>query len=115
MADSGSIKRFLEQQFQAHVSSADTADEAMAMASNGPFDLILVNRIFDADGESGLAFIKDVKKASAVGKIPVMLISNYADAQEKAVQAGAEPGFGKAELGSPRVIELLSEKLGEAD
>ena len=115
MADSGSIKRFFEQQFGAQVASADSAEEAMSMASNGPFDLILVNRIFDADGDSGIEFVKSVKKASTVSKIPVMLVSNYADAQERAIQAGAVPGFGKAELGSTQTIELLEGIFADAD
>ena len=42
-----------------------------------------------------------------------MLISNHADAQEKAVNVGAEPGFGKAQLGTPEVVERLSPILRE--
>ena len=33
-----------------------------------------------------------------------MLVSNYADAQREAVEAGAEPGFGKASLGRPEML-----------
>src|SRR3712207_6703021 len=95
-ADSMLIKSFLKREFAAEVQSADSADEAMAMLHNGPFDLVLVNRVFDADGGSGLELIKAVKSDPATGKIPVMLVSNYADAQQRAVDAGAEPGFGKA-------------------
>jgi hypothetical protein len=43
----------------------------------------------------------------------MMLVSNYADAQADAVKAGALPGFGKRELGSPKVVQLLKEALGE--
>ena len=32
------------------------------------------------------------------------LVSNHADAQSEAVQAGAAPGFGKAELGRPAML-----------
>ncbi len=37
----------------------------------------------------------------------MMLVSNYPDAQAAAVANGALPGFGKREIGSPRVIELI--------
>jgi len=45
--------------------------------------------------------------------VKTMLVSNYPDAQQAAVQAGALPGFGKRELGSPRVPELIRAALEE--
>ena len=111
--DGMSIKSFLKQQFAAEVQSAATADEAMALLHNGPFDLVLVNRVFDEDGGSGLDLIKAVKMNPTTGKIPVMLVSNYAEAQEKAVNVGAEPGFGKAQLGTREVVERLTPILSE--
>jgi hypothetical protein len=39
--------------------------------------------------------------------LKMMLVSNYPDAQAAAVANGALPGFGKREIGSPRVIEVL--------
>ena len=44
--------------------------------------------------------------------VKLMLVSNYPDAQADAVANGALPGFGKRELGSPRVAELIREALG---
>jgi hypothetical protein len=41
----------------------------------------------------------------------MMLVSNYADAQQAAVAAGALPGFGKRELGTPRVSQLIRDAL----
>jgi hypothetical protein len=43
-----------------------------------------------------------------------MLVSNYPDAQAAAVAAGALPGFGKREIGQPRVAQLIREALGVA-
>ena len=40
--------------------------------------------------------------------VPVMLISNYPEAQEKAVSDGAVRGFGKAVLDDPATVELLA-------
>jgi hypothetical protein len=40
-----------------------------------------------------------------------MLVSNYAEAQAAALAAGAAPGFGKREIGTPKVKELLRSAL----
>lgn len=114
-ADHAAIKAFLKREFAAEVQAAHTADETMSMLSTGPFDLVLVNRIFDADSGSGLDLIKAIKSTPTTGKIPAMLVSNYADAQEKAVGNGAEPGFGKAALGDKEVVERLAPFLGESE
>jgi hypothetical protein len=41
-----------------------------------------------------------------------MLISNYEDAQARAVEAGAAPGFGKAAVHTPRALEAIRAALG---
>ena len=42
----------------------------------------------------------------------MMLVSNYEDAQNEAVAAGALPGFGKASLGQPHMLARLRPLLG---
>ncbi len=112
MADHGSISRLLRQQFQADVVGADSLDEALAQAREGAFDLVLVNRVLDTDGSSGLAVLRQLKSDDALQSVPVMLVSNYEDAQREAVNAGALPGFGKAALGHPLTVERLRAILG---
>jgi len=46
--------------------------------------------------------------------VKAMLVSNYPEAQAAAVAEGALPGFGKREIGTPRVGELLREALKPA-
>jgi hypothetical protein len=41
-----------------------------------------------------------------------MLVTNYPEHQQEAVAAGAEPGFGKAELGQLATRDKLSRFLG---
>ena len=41
----------------------------------------------------------------------MMLITNYPEVQTEAVRLGALPGFGKREMGTPRVAELLRKAL----
>ncbi|MGL4554656.1 MAG: hypothetical protein ACRC33_26115 [Gemmataceae bacterium] len=103
--DHGSLSRLLAGKLGVAVERADTAAEALAALKDGPYALVLVNRVFDADGDSGLELIKAVK-ASAPAQ-PVMLVSNYADAQAEAQAAGAVPGFGKSALGQPGTVEAL--------
>ena len=47
-----------------------------------------------------------------VATVPIMLVSNYPNWQEKAVKAGGVPGFGKAQLGQPAMLEALRPFLG---
>lgn len=109
-ADHASISRLLQTKFQAFIKTADSIDEAVKHSHNSSIDLILVNRIFDLTGEEGLNFIRD-HLAGPANLIPVILISNYADAQESAVALGARRGFGKAALNSPETEKILREFL----
>ena len=59
--------------------------------------------------------IRRVKADAALRDVPVMLVSNYADAQAAAVQAGALPGFGKADLGRAEMFERVRPFLATAD
>jgi two-component system chemotaxis response regulator CheY len=105
--DHGQISRQLGRQHDAEVAAAATHDEALAAVRAGGIDLVLVNRIGDRDGASGLDLIRALKADPQTSAVPVMLVSNLPDAQEEAVNLGAIRGFGKSELGSPKEIAAL--------
>ncbi len=109
--DHGNISRVLLEQFGADVQAAATSDEALRAVRDGRFDLVLINRVFDANGESGLELIKRLKAHEETKDTPVMLISNYPEAQEAAVALGARPGFGKNSLTRPETREALASVL----
>lgn len=88
-----------------------TANEALDKLKEGGFDLVLVNRIIDADRSSGLELIHALKNDASLSAVPVMLVSDYADAQQQAVEAGALPGFGKAKLTSSETEERIKAAL----
>jgi CheY-like chemotaxis protein len=111
-ADHRTILRTI-QPYPVEVVAADTTDEALAKLRAGPFALVLVNRVYDADGSSGLELIRRIKRDEVLRAVPVMLVSNHEDAQQEAVQAGAEPGFGKSALYGPLVTERLRPFLSE--
>jgi CheY-like chemotaxis protein len=77
----------------------------------GTFALVLVNRVFDADGSSGLELIRTLKADEALKAVPVMLVSNYDDAQAQAAEVGALPGFGKSALGRPHMLQRVGKVL----
>jgi CheY-like chemotaxis protein len=112
LADHGAIERTLHQNFGAEVEAADTPAEASDKLRETTFDLVLVNRILDRDGSSGLEVISQLKRDDALHAIPVILVSNYPDAQEQAQNRGALPGFGKANLGQPVMLGRIREVLG---
>lgn len=105
------ISRLIEDRFDARVSSADTQRQALELAVQTHFDLILVNRILDSDGSEGLAVIRELKSDPRTQSFPVMLVSNYQDAQMKAIEEGAMPGFGKANLNTQATLSQLEQLL----
>jgi CheY-like chemotaxis protein len=111
--DHTSIAMLLHSKFDVEVLRASEADEAITMLRTRPVDLVLLNRIFAADGTEGIEVIRRLKADPELGRIPVMLVSNYPEFQEAAVAAGAEPGFGKAELRDPETVHKLSRFLAD--
>jgi two-component system, chemotaxis family, chemotaxis protein CheY len=112
-ADHYGISSTFRQAFGAEVEQAATQAEALQLLRQEPFALVLVNRVFDADGDSGVDLIRRVKADEALRAVPVLLVSNYANAQREAVEAGAEAGFGKAELGRSEMLERVRPFLAE--
>jgi two-component system chemotaxis response regulator CheY len=95
------------------VVAADEQSELDDALASG-VELVLVNRVLDwgFDAQEGVALINRLRQTHP--HVKTMLVSNYADAQAAAVAAGALPGFGKREIGSPRVKELLKSALSES-
>ena len=87
------------------VAADDSSDLNRALQDGA--DLVLVNRQLDYGfpTEEGVELIRSLREKHP--NLSYMLVSNYPEAQEAAVAAGALPGFGKREIGSPRVKELL--------
>jgi CheY-like chemotaxis protein len=112
-ADHSRISQTFLRAFNIEVVGVDSTLEALEKLSREDFALVLVNRVFDMDGESGQELIKQVKSDEALKPTPIMLVSNYMDAQKEAVAMGATAGFGKAELGAIQMIERVKGVLGE--
>jgi CheY-like chemotaxis protein len=112
-ADHSRISQTIQERFKAEVLGADDLDEAVTRLRKEAFDLVLVNRVLDADGSSGLDVIKQIKSDGSLQRLPVMLVSNHDDAQHQAERLGAMPGFGKAALGQPAMVGRMQAVLGQ--
>ena len=94
----------------ATVLAADDSTELDALIAEGA-DLLLLNRELGWGFEQteGVDVIRSLRARHP--NLRMMLVSNYAEAQAAAVVAGALAGFGKREIGSSRVTQLLREAL----
>ena len=109
-ADDSAIRSMLQRNFSVEIEQASSVQDATRQIENREFDLVMVNRVFDATGEPGIEFIATQKAIHP--DLPMMLISNYADAQQQAVAAGAVTGFGKSAIRAADTIELIRGVLG---
>jgi len=110
--DHAAISQFLTSNFDVKIVTADLPADSQKALSEHAVDLVLVNRKLDADYSDGMEILKAVKENPETSSIPVMLVSNFPEWQEKAVDAGATYGIGKAELSSPETVERVRGALG---
>ncbi len=106
--DTFALRNLVERNFSAQLVAADTGAEARSALQAEKFDLVLVNRKLDIDYSDGLEIIRAIKADPALAAVPCMLVTNYAEHQQAAVAAGAEPGFGKLEYGQPETRAKLA-------
>jgi CheY-like chemotaxis protein len=102
------IRRFIERHFNAVVVQAHNGADTVATLQRQTIDLVLVNRKLDQDYSDGLRVIERIKNSAHLAHVPVMLVTNYEEHQQQAMQAGAERGFGKLSMEEPETLERLS-------
>lgn len=104
----GAVKRLLDDVTIESSNSSKDLEKHL-----GPDVLLLVNRELDGrfeTGESGIELIRDITQRD--GAPVAMLISNYEEAQQLAVEAGATLGFGKSDLYEASTAEKLQAAVG---
>ncbi len=86
------------------INSMDELNAKMAELS-----LLVVNRVLDGrfNSESGIELIRDLGD----GNPPAMLISNYPESLQEAVDAGGVMGYGKQKMRSPEAETALKNAL----
>ena len=97
--------------FDAEVVQAHGLDDALQTLRQGCFDLILINRRLDRDNSEGLVVLAAIKADSELASVPTMLVTNFEDHQQTAINAGAVAGFGKLALNESSTVDKLAEWL----
>ena len=104
--DHASICRLLSH-FDVDVDRVMFVDEAKQALQSQPYNLVLVNRLIFADSSDSMPLVEFVAGDMGASAPPIMMVSNFEDAQERAMTAGARRGFGKAALDDPAALDLL--------
>ena len=105
--DHPQITSLIEKNFSAKVTRVKLSEKAIEHLEEHDYDLVIINRIGAFDQESGLELIKIIKQDGRF-KVPLMMVTNYKDQMDKAVEIGAVPGYGKDKLHDKETLELLS-------
>ncbi len=111
--DFNAIRRMAKSFFGATVVQSHGAEDTLKLLRTRPVDLVTVNRKLDRDYTDGLEVVKQIKDDPDVGSVPVMLVTNYEEQQQVAVELGAVPGFGKLALQQESTRERLAPYLGD--
>lgn len=109
--DHSNISSLLREHFGATVDRAHLANDALELLQENQYDLVLINRLLDRDHTEGTVLLETIKSNEQLKETTVMLVTNFEDHQQRAVESGAALGFGKAELDKPETIQRLSEFL----
>ena len=109
--DHQAIRHLLES-LGASVDQVALPRDAVDRLRRESFDLVLVNRKIDQDYTDGAELITMLKDAEI--DVPVMLVSNFPEAQQQAVTMGALPGFGKSELGRASTRDRINAAFEQA-
>ena len=113
--DFDSIRQMAVTNFGATVLQSHGAEDTLDLLRNSKIDLVTVNRKLDRDYSDGLEVIRAIKSDPVVANVPVMLVTNYEEHQQAAMEAGCVRGFGKLALSDAPTIQLLSPYLGEPE
>ncbi len=108
--DNPQITSLVEKNFSSNVTRLKLSKRAIEYLEKENYDLVIINRIGAFDQESGLELIKKIKEDGRF-KTPLMMVTNYKDQMDKAVEEGAVPGYGKDMIHDKDTIELLSQYL----
>ncbi len=109
--DTGQITNLLTKHFSVEITPAADHSSAVQLAKQSDFDLILINRVLDSTGTEGMEVLQALKDDPTTQQTPVMIVSNFAEAQDAAVQAGAVPGFGKSSINDEATVDNLRQYL----
>ena len=95
--DNPQITSLIEKNFSAKVTREKLLKKTMGCLEKQDYDLVIINRIGAFDQEEGLELIKEIKKDGRFNT-PLMMITNFKEQMDKAIESGAVQGYGKDKL-----------------
>lgn len=110
--DFHSIRQFITSHFDAVVVQTHGVEDTLKVLRERDIALVTVNRKLDRDYSDGIEVVKMIKADQQAGETPVMLITNYEEHQQAAMEAGCVRGFGKLALRESQTADLLQPYLG---
>ncbi len=109
--DNPQITSLIEKNFSAKVTREKLLKKTIGCLEKQNYDLVIINRIGAFDQEEGLELIKEIKEDGRF-KTPLMMITNFKEQMDKALECGGVQGYGKDKLYDEETVGLLSEYLG---
>jgi PleD family two-component response regulator len=109
--DHSMIKRMLTENFHVAIDRVMFVDDAVQRMRDRQYDLVMFNRLVFDDGSEGLELVRRAKKDAAIKSAPIMMISNFDEAQAACIAEGGVKGFGKKAVGDKSTVEHLSKFL----
>ncbi len=110
--DYGSIRQMIQSNFDAIVLQTHGLEDTLELLAERDVDLITVNRKLDRDYSDGIEVIRQLKADPRGKDVPVMLVTNYEEHQQAAIEIGATRGFGKLSVKAPDTVKLLAPFIG---
>ncbi|MEM9366366.1 MAG: response regulator [Planctomycetota bacterium] len=105
--DFQSIRQMVTTHFDVTVVQTHGLEDTLEVLRSRDVDLVTVNRKLDRDYTDGMDVIRGIKSEPDLGDVPVMLVTNYEEHQQAAIETGATLGFGKLQIDAPETKSLL--------
>src|SRR5262245_5870920 len=86
--DHSMIRQMLTENFEVTIDRVMFVDEAMEKLNSNRYDLVLFNRLVFDDGSEGIELLRRAKAESNLANTPMMMISNFPEAQAASQAAG---------------------------
>lgn len=101
----------LNEHFDVSIDRVMFVDDALEKLRSNQYALVLFNRLIFADGSPGIALLERATTDDSINGTPMMMISNFDEAQARSIAAGGVPGFGKNAVFDDSTTNLLAQYL----
>ena len=106
--DHAAIRDYLTRNFDVEIVQVDDAAGATAQLHANSFDLVLVNRKLDIDYSDGIESSATSRPNPETAHVPVMLVTNYPEHQEAALEPARSVASASSSSASPRTRDRLA-------